>query len=151
MFNETKIINIENKDPKAIHTVRNQLREETFKYYQSFIDIETGLFADKHTEKRNCPVCDKDEYINIFQISGGQYVKCTNCTMVYTNPVFTEESLEDFYKKRNTSQSETVGSESSFYRGIYTFGLSDIHCIDCQKRHNGCGYDLHFCKKCWEN
>jgi rRNA maturation endonuclease Nob1 len=35
--------------------------------------------------------------------------------------------------------------------GLYTFGLSDIHCIDCQKRYNGYGYDLHFCKKCWDN
>jgi len=35
--------------------------------------------------------------------------------------------------------------------GAYTNGVSWRHCLMCQKRWNGYGYDLHFCKKCWEN
>ena len=30
--------------------------------------------------------------------------------------------------------------------GLYQFGLSLIHCMNCQKKRNGWGYDLWFCE-----
>ena len=33
-------------------------------------------------------------------------------------------------------------------KGLYRDGFSLVHCIICQKRKNGWGYDLYFCEKC---
>ena len=82
----------ESKDAASLHKKLKLSYELTQKYYNSFIDSKTGKFDKKYTQLRPCPVCESKNYLKLFQSSGGIYVKCKECTLVYLNPVFTKEA-----------------------------------------------------------
>lgn len=116
----------ESKDAKKLHTGRQFSYELIKKYRQKLIDKKTGKFSSSFTEKRPCPVCHKSNYYKIFDKSGGTYVKCNNCSMIFINPVFKESALKIYYKNLNTGQAIIAEREKDFYREIYTTGLQAI-------------------------
>lgn len=120
MKNETKVA-------RELHIGRKFNYDKVNSYHAKFIDQETGKFAEKFTERRNCPVCSSKKFIHIFNASGGSYVRCKDCTMVFTNPVFTRSSLSLYYQNLNTGQTQIVDNESDFYREIYSMGLKFIN------------------------
>jgi 2-polyprenyl-3-methyl-5-hydroxy-6-metoxy-1,4-benzoquinol methylase len=116
---------IMSKNVKDIHNkVRIDLWDQSMEYHKSFIDDLTGLFRDELVEERVCPACKKDQSNKLFVKEGGQYVKCTNCQMVYLNPVFTDEALTQFYTNNQAEQGIVVGDDMSFYKILYNQGLS---------------------------
>ena len=116
-----------NKTVKEIHEKRSVLYNEGIKSHKKYINKNTGLYNVQFIEYRNCPVCEKDSYLKIFDKEGGTYVKCKNCDMVYLNPVFTNESLTDYYKNNHALQSEIVESDLEFYLTILNLELfSDL-------------------------
>lgn len=116
----------ESKNAQQLHKGRKFMYDKIYDYHRKFIDKKTGKFFTKLTEKRNCPVCESSNLIPIFNKSGGTYVKCSSCTMIFTNPVFKDKALENYYIKLNTGQATVVQNESDFYREIYTKGLNTI-------------------------
>ena len=116
----------ESKNATKLHEERKFGYELSEKYYKTFIDPKTGLFEDKYLKKRNCPVCDSNNFSKLFQCSGGIYVKCNICSMIYTNPVFTQEALNKFYSSLDTGHAAIVDNESDFYREIFSYGLQSI-------------------------
>jgi 2-polyprenyl-3-methyl-5-hydroxy-6-metoxy-1,4-benzoquinol methylase len=112
---------------KELHEKRMQMWDESIKNHKKYLDNNTGLFLDKYTKNRVCPVCDSNDEIEIFTKEGGRYVKCNACDMVYLNPVFTDAAIKDYYESNHTEQSEVVESDTdSFYVNLYNGGLDNI-------------------------
>lgn len=91
-----------------------------------YLDPATGLFSKKFTEERNCPACDSQHSREAFQKSGGVYVVCSDCKMVFLNPVFKDEYIEDYYRNNHQVQGEIVAADNAFYSGLYNSGLTLI-------------------------
>jgi len=112
---------------KKLHEKRVKMWDKSIANHKKYINNDTGLFEKKWVEHRVCPVCEKNTYIKIFKKEGGEYVKCLECSMVYTNPVFTNDALTDYYKNNHTEQSQIVESDTdNFYINLYNKGLDSI-------------------------
>ncbi|PIF03809.1 MAG: SAM-dependent methyltransferase [Arcobacter sp.] len=121
------------KTVKELHEKRVKMWDKSMENHKKYINPETKLFLDKFTRIRTCPVCDSSNYISIFSKEGGTYVKCQDCTMIYLNPVFTDEAIIEYYQINHTEQSEVVESDTdNFYINIYNGGLQTIK----QYNHN---------------
>ena len=116
----------EAKSAKYIHGKRQFSYDKLESYHLQYMDENTNRFSDKYLELRACPVCNSNEHEFLFDKSGGTYVKCKSCTMVFTNPVFTEAALNEYYTNLDTGQAQIVEEDSDFYREIYTLGLDSI-------------------------
>ncbi|MCK5349055.1 MAG: class I SAM-dependent methyltransferase, partial [Desulfobacula sp.] len=117
---------------KELHDQRSKLWKASIASHEKYINPRDGLFKDEFLEERKCPVCDKTEYLSIFTKEGGQYVKCSNCSMVFLNPVFTDEALTDYYKNNHSVQSELVEDGDPFYENLYQLGLDTIETKNLQ-------------------
>ena len=126
----------ENKNNYYEHL--HQKRKESYKRIQDahskYIDSNTGLFDFRFMNNRVCPVCDSDKYFSVFRKSGGIYVKCVECGMIYTNPCFSEEDLIDYYKNLDVGHSDNLQNETDFFRNIYTSGLKLFSQYATEKR-----------------
>jgi SAM-dependent methyltransferase len=94
--------------------------------HAKYLDDSTGFFADMYLEKRNCPSCNQDRLRDLFRKSGGVYVACESCSMIFLNPAFKDSALEDYYRHNHDVQSAIVASDASFYRNLYLTGLTQI-------------------------
>ena len=116
-----------NQTVKELHEKRMKMWDESIENHKKYIDSNTGLFLDKFTKIRTCPVCSSENYVSVFAKEGGTYVKCQDCTMIYLNPVFTNEAIVDYYQTNHTEQSEVVESDTdNFYTDIYNSGIQTI-------------------------
>jgi len=123
------------KTVSELHNARAEMWDASIANHLKFIELKTGHFQEKYTEHRNCPVCRKDNAIKMFNKEGGTYVKCTHCDMVYLNPVFTDEALEEYYQKNHSIQSEIVETDpDGFYVNIYNRGLDSIQKVQKQPK-----------------
>lgn len=118
-----------NQTVKELHEKRMKLWNASISNHGKYIDTKSGLFRDEFIEFRNCPVCSEDNYLIIFSKEGGTYVKCLNCSMVYLNPVFTDDALRAYYEKNHSVQAQTVESGDPFYEDLYNQGLDSIEKI----------------------
>lgn len=114
------------RPPKDIHQERLKMHLANVMDRQKYFDPETGQIHNYLLEERNCPVCQKNHEQFVFFKDGGRHVKCTNCEMIYLNPVFKDEHLINHYRKNHDLQSEIVSNDSGFYTSIYTKGLRAI-------------------------
>lgn len=113
---------------KELHEKRMKIWDESIGNHKKYINPKTGIFLEKYTEERVCPVCDINNELEIFYKEGGRYVKCLDCNMVYLNPVFKDSAIKDYYESNHTEQSELVESDTdNFYINIYSGGLDDIY------------------------
>ncbi len=92
--------------------------------HAKYINSETQLFDTKYTTDRNCPVCNSSNKRDLFTKSGGVYVACNSCDMVFLSPVFKDEYLEEYYRTNHDVQSEIVEQDNEFYRNLYEKGLT---------------------------
>jgi 2-polyprenyl-3-methyl-5-hydroxy-6-metoxy-1,4-benzoquinol methylase len=113
-------------DAQGLHASRKRMYVQAQEYRNSFIDSKSGLIEKKYLEKRACPVCGAAESRELFIKSGGTYVACNICEMIFLNPVFKDDELELYYQLNNSNQALAHDSESDFYRRIYLSGLDLI-------------------------
>lgn len=111
---------------KELHEDRVKLWNASIANHARYINEKTNLFDLKWVQHRVCPVCTKDNYLKIFEKEGGEYVKCLECSMVYANPVFSDDALVDYYQNNHANQSELVENDDSFYINLYNKGLDLI-------------------------
>lgn len=117
---------LETADPRALHAQRAASYEAVRRAHAPYIDPATGLFDARHTEARTCPVCHGTSHRTMFRKSGGIYVKCTGCGMVFTNPGFTKAALHRYYASIDVDHAGNLDRESDFFRRIYGSGLARI-------------------------
>lgn len=111
---------------RAMHLKRKAMWDASMQNHARYIDTETRLFSDIYTEERKCPACNSDDHTFLFYKSGGTYVTCNECKMIYLNPVFKDNALEQYYRSNHQLQGETVASDFEFYAGLYSKGLNSI-------------------------
>lgn len=112
--------------PKEIHQERLKMHLANVADREKYIDPQTGSFFSALLEVRPCPVCHENHEQFLFIKDGGTHVKCTVCDMIYLNPVFKDENLENHYRNNHDCQSEIVSNDSEFYTHLYTKGLHSI-------------------------
>ncbi|MCF6246331.1 MAG: class I SAM-dependent methyltransferase [Desulfobacula sp.] len=115
-----------NQTVKELHKERMKLWNASIANHAKYIDTTNGLFKDEFIEYRPCPVCNTNDYLTLFSKEGGFYVKCFKCSMIYINPVFTDEALNDYYENNHPVQAQIVESSDSFYDNLYNKGLDSI-------------------------
>ncbi|MGK0440519.1 MAG: SAM-dependent methyltransferase [Pseudohongiellaceae bacterium] len=111
---------------KSLHADRSKMWDASIANHAKYMSSETGLFDEQYTEPRHCPACASSNELFLFNKEGGRYVKCNDCEMVYLNPVFKDEYLEDYYRSNHQVQGEVVENDSEFYAGLYKQGLASI-------------------------
>lgn len=111
---------------REMHLKRKTMWDASMKNHVGYLDPETRLFAEVYLEERKCPACDSADHRFLFHKSGGSYVGCNQCKMVYLNPVFKDEVLETYYRNNHQLQGETVASDIEFYAKLYGKGLKSI-------------------------
>jgi SAM-dependent methyltransferase len=111
---------------REMHLKRKAMWDASMDNHQRYLDPETQLFADAHVEERTCPACDSSEHRFLFNKSGGSYVACNQCKMVYLNPVFKDDVLENYYRNNHQLQGETVAADIEFYAKLYRKGLDSV-------------------------
>ncbi len=95
-------------------TGRSSFLNETEIEYSKFEDKETGLLKiDIPVKKRNCPVCENENYRIAFYKYGFNHRICEECGMLYVSPILEEKYLEKFYR------------ESKIYDGVYKVMISE--------------------------
>lgn len=72
---------------------------------------------EKQIDNNTCYLCGKQSYRELVEIHGFTYVKCDNCTHVFTTRRYANDSLERFYKKNKYYSQVTYANEDTcFYR-----------------------------------
>ena len=107
-----------------LHMKRKVMWEASIASHEKYIDPQTGLFAEKFVEHRACPVCGARDDSFLFNKCGGQYVMCNACSLIYINPVFRDDFLEEYYRNNHQFQGEIVAGDRSFYDALYQKGLA---------------------------
>ena len=127
-------------DSRTLHELRAASYDAVRRAHAPYVDETTGLFDATFTEQRRCPVCDGDAHRVLFRKSGGLYVKCRGCGMVFTNPVFTKAALHRYYVSLDVDHAGNLEREQAFFRRIYGGGLERIapHAAGCRLLDIGC-------------
>lgn len=119
-------IDSESMTTRELHQIRKKMWEASMGNHKKYMNWETGRFDSSFMENRECPVCGSSEQRVLFRKSGGEYVTCTKCAMVFLNPVFKNSYLEEYYGQNNDVQSEIVEIDSDFYRALYIRGINSF-------------------------
>ena len=119
-------ISTETQTTRDLHLKRKAMWEASMSNHHRYLNEGTGVFLDKFTEKRHCPACFSNAERMLFWKSGGRYVACNKCSMVYLNPVFKDDVLEEYYRNNHQLQGETVANDLEFYTALYSKGLNLI-------------------------
>ena len=114
------------KTTRDLHLKRKAMWDASMSNHKQYLDESSGYFLDKFLEARSCPACGSSDERVLFRKSGGVYVACNKCAMVYLNPVFKDEILEHHYRNNHELQGEAVSSDIDFYSQIYLKGLGII-------------------------
>jgi len=108
-----------------------------------YLDPSTGKFHEKYLEERNCPACDGQQSVYLLSKSGGTYMVCSKCEMVFTNPAFKDSVLIEYYTANHSVQAEIVGSDQPFYRNLYETGLRHVsQSVGLNKKEPPCILDV---------
>jgi SAM-dependent methyltransferase len=111
---------------RELHLKRKAMWDASMGNHVNYLDPDTGLFSAVYLEERSCPACNANNHRFLFHKSGGSYVACQGCKMVYLNPVFKDDALENYYRGNHQLQGATVASDLEFYTRLYKKGLSSI-------------------------
>jgi 2-polyprenyl-3-methyl-5-hydroxy-6-metoxy-1,4-benzoquinol methylase len=112
--------------PRELHLTRKRMWEASIANHARYLDPSTGKFQEKYLEERICPACNGAQSAYLLSKSGGTYVVCSGCEMVFTNPAFKDSVLIEYYTANHSVQSEIVASDQPFYRNLYETGLRHI-------------------------
>ena len=75
-----------------------QFWEEVNKEIQSLIDPATGKIDAKYVVVRSCVVCGCNKNKFMFDKYGFTYVQCSDCSMIFTDPVLSQKYLNELYE-----------------------------------------------------
>lgn len=82
--------------------IRNQ--EVLDKYLAMVEEDVKKLFDCNKFETISCPICGKNEFTEEFEKAGFKYVTCNHCGTLYANPRPTQEQLDLFYSKSDSTR-----------------------------------------------
>lgn len=87
---------------------------------------EFGKIPDDLLIKRNCPSCESKSFSKEMHKDHFTLVRCNNCDLVYTNPIFDDEHYKETYRSEDYQQIvKDLGEASHEYR-LKRFGNERI-------------------------
>ena len=108
----------------SVHKKRQFSQQKNENYKKKY--LKNGLIKKNFLIKTNCPVCKKHNKETLFNKGGGNYKKCNYCTMIYLDPVFKNNALNNYYKNNHDAQSQISINEKYFYNKMFGSGLNLI-------------------------
>jgi 2-polyprenyl-3-methyl-5-hydroxy-6-metoxy-1,4-benzoquinol methylase len=63
------------------------------------LDPDTGMLSDRHGRLIACPLCGGESHNPLFVKRGYTIVRCTDCSLVFSNPQVREEVVLDEYRE----------------------------------------------------
>jgi len=90
---------------------------------------EFGKIPENFLIKRNCPNCFEDNYTNELKKDYLDLVKCLNCDLIFTNPIFDEEHYKNIYKSNEYQEIVKELCENSHEYRKKRFGVERINNI----------------------
>ncbi len=78
---------------------RKTFWEQKRKEIMELVDPSTGKIYDDHVHRINCPICNVDDSLKVFEKQGFDFVKCKKCGLLHVNPQLKPDICESFYKK----------------------------------------------------
>lgn len=91
-----KIFDFMDEDRQAFLRIKH---EEAYR----FIDSATGKIYDHLVQRVDCPVCDVDDSVWVFDKGGFDFVKCRHCGLLHVNPQLKPETQDAIYKQSKTA------------------------------------------------
>ncbi len=70
-------------------------------------------------ETISCPLCNAHPYRPLWSRGEAQYVRCSECTLVYENPRLTETELRDFYSVESYFINRDGGKDTPGYQDYF--------------------------------
>lgn len=116
----------DHRTTRELHLERKEMWDASMQNHTRYLSAETALFDPQYLTQRACPACQTDETHFLFHKSGGTYVACEHCDMVYLNPVFKDDVLDDYYRNNHQLQGRVVSDDIGFYAALYKQGLQAI-------------------------
>jgi 2-polyprenyl-3-methyl-5-hydroxy-6-metoxy-1,4-benzoquinol methylase len=87
---------------------RNALKKEHAKYF----DYKTNKLNEQFAQYVVCPVCNSDKFVPYFKKDLFEYVRCSQCSMVFMNPRLNNTATYGFYN----SEANEIYNEAKFYQ-----------------------------------
>ena len=73
--------------------------------YDNFVNKKKLELKSNLIEKRNCPICNKNNSFILFEKDFFKYKKCINCALVYVSPALKEKEIVKMYQNSKYSNS----------------------------------------------
>ena len=94
---------------------------------------ELGLDSEAQREfqiRRNCPMCSQSQFTHEHSKDQLDIVQCTECGLIYVNPIFDEKKYQELYKTKNYQEiNKNLTLNSHDYRRE-RFGKERMHFIE---------------------
>ncbi|MBN1872027.1 MAG: class I SAM-dependent methyltransferase [Candidatus Omnitrophica bacterium] len=91
-----------------------------------WMNPRTGRILEKFSQKRNCPLCDNNDYEILFIKNGFSHVRCNTCELVYVNPILDEKENERLVKAEDSWQRVLETEEQIRIKSIEARYLIDV-------------------------
>jgi SAM-dependent methyltransferase len=65
---------------------------------QALLDPETGMLSERYSRRIACPLCGSDSHAQLFVKRGFTFVRCRDCSLVFSNPQVDESLVLEEYR-----------------------------------------------------
>ena len=107
-----------------IKTMRDKYDAARQEELEQLIDPNTGELSLSLSKYIDCPLCGKNDYEVLFKKKGYPFVRCNNCTFIYSNPQPDEKLILECYEtaKSNDLWIDVLLSEEEYKYNERKFG-----------------------------
>jgi 2-polyprenyl-3-methyl-5-hydroxy-6-metoxy-1,4-benzoquinol methylase len=106
-------VDVDKLRPNQAYTRMVEIRRERMRAY---VDTFGNVLPDL-VENVPCPVCGSERFSVEFHKEGFQFVKCSECALVYVNPCLKDEHVRQVYKHQSYSDlTKALMEPSDAYR-----------------------------------
>lgn len=120
----------------------DRLKDALRKQHSEVFDYDVGEIISKFKKEISCPVCDTAENTVKFTKDLFNFVKCSNCGMVYLNPRLSDKATYSFYN----SEWNDIYNEKKFDVNESTIDTienrRDLENLSTLKKYSGAGNEL---------
>jgi 2-polyprenyl-3-methyl-5-hydroxy-6-metoxy-1,4-benzoquinol methylase len=65
---------------------------------EALLDPETGMLSERYARRIPCPLCASDDHAELFVKRGFTFVRCRECSLVFSNPQVDESLVLEEYR-----------------------------------------------------
>lgn len=112
-FSDYVPVDMEQLRPSGSYGKMVEIRRQRMQHYLD----EEGQVRSELVERIPCPLCNRDNYQELFTKEGFHFVQCEECNLVFVNPQIKADAVVDLYKDKSYSEIiESLVASSNDYR-----------------------------------